>query len=98
MDERTVKPSIHRPDHVRNRIGIDPRDGTRVHISHLNQRRKSGATHAPLTEDHLPHPPIPLIELVSTNDHKVPWADMEEWSFRLHREIAVISRNTPPMN
>ena len=55
-------------------------------------------TRTPLTEDHLPHPPIPLIELVSTNDHKVPWADMEEWSFRLHREIAVINRHTPPMN
>ena len=42
MDERTDKPSIHRPDHVRNRIGIDPRDDTRVHISHLKQIWKPG--------------------------------------------------------
>ena len=39
-----------------------------------------------------------MVELVSTNDHKVPWADMEEWSFCLHREIAVINRHTKPVN
>jgi hypothetical protein len=28
----------------------------------------------------------------------VPWADMKEWGFRLHREIAVINRHTPHVN
>ena len=45
----------------------------------------------PLTEDHLPHPPMPLIKVISTHNHEVPWADMKERSFRLHREIAVIT-------
>ena len=51
-----------------------------------------------LTEEHLPHPPIPLIDLVSSDDHKVPWADMEKRSLRLHREITVVNRHEPPMN
>ena len=51
-----------------------------------------------LAEEHLPHPPIPLIELVSSDDHKVPWADVEKGSLRLHREIAVINRHEPPRN
>ena len=50
----------------------------------------------PLTEDHLPHPPIPLIKVISTHNHEVPWADMKERSFRLHREIAVINRHARP--
>ena len=65
-------------------------------ITHLEQGREPGVTSTPFTKDHLPHPPIPLIEMVSTNNHEVPWADMEKWSLRLNREIAVISRHKSP--
>ena len=95
---RTGGPPIHRPDHIRNRVGIDPFDDARIHVSHLKQRRKPGVASTSLTEEHLPHPPIPLIELVSSNDHKVPWADVEKGSLRLHREITVINRHEPPRN
>ena len=97
-DRRTGGPSIHRPDHIRDRVGIDPFDDTRIHVSHLKQRRKPGVASTSLAEEHLPHPPIPLIKLVSSDDHKVPWADAEKGSLRLHREITVINRHEPPRN
>ncbi len=77
-------------------MSVDPLDDTGVHISHLKQGRESGMASTPLTEDHLPHPPIPLIKVISTHNHEVPWADMKERSFRLHREIAVIIRHARP--
>ena len=55
-------------------------------------------TSAAFTKDHLPYPPIPFIEMVSTNNPKVPWADMEKWSFRVNREIALSTRNKAPTN
>jgi len=71
-------------------------DDARIHVSHLKQRRKPGVESTSLIEEHLPHPPIPLIELISSDDRKVPWADVEKGCLRLHREITVINRHEPP--
>ena len=95
---RAGEPPIHRLDHIRDGVSIDPFDDARIHVSHLEQRRKPGMTSTSLTEDHLPHPPAPLVELVSSYDYKVPRADVEEGSLRLHREITVINRHEPPLN
>ena len=48
----------------------------------------------PLTKDHLPHPPIPLVKMVSANNHEVPRADMKEWRFPLNGEAAVVDRHS----
>ena len=34
------RPTIHRPDHIGDLIGVDPLDDTGINISHLEQRRK----------------------------------------------------------
>ena len=47
-------------------------------------------TSAALTEDHLAHPPVALIDMVPANNHKMPRSDMEEGSFKLDGKVAVI--------
>ena len=55
-----------------------------------------GLKSIPFLKDHLPHSPIAVIEMVCTNIHHVPWADMVKWILRFNRYIAVIGQHTLP--
>ena len=90
LDRGAAGPSIHGPDHIGDLVCIDPLDHARINVSHLEEGRELGLTSTPLAEEHLPHPPVALGDMLPANDHEVSRTDVKEGSFKLDGEIAVI--------
>ena len=74
-------------------IGIDPLDEARIHVSHLEEGGDLWMSSTPFAEDHLTHPPIALLDVVSTNDHEVTRADVKEGGLCFDGEVEAVERH-----
>ena len=53
--------AVHPMEHVGDLVGIDPVNAPVIHIRNLKQAVHPRISGTPLTEHHLPHPPIAIV-------------------------------------